>query len=185
MTVEYVFEGSDQTLVKNGFLIENEKELASRLNLEHFDGMLASGQGPQMNAYQGYFVSMFLLMVANDDYNFSTHKNICLLKGSDIIPVPYDFDFSGFVNAHYAIPNPNLPAHRLRDRVIVHKYEDEKLLNEVIDLFVSKSETIEALIDGTSILDKSAKKDLNKFIGRFIKYIDKNRELPYNEVLSF
>ena len=52
---------------------------------------------------------LFEYMISNTDWNVSLLHNIKLIRKKDtkeIIVVPYDFDYSGLVNADYAVPNP-------------------------------------------------------------------------------
>ena len=44
-------------------------------------------------------------MIGNRDVNVATGKNVKVLRSNfGFIPIPYDFDFSLFVDAPYAFP---------------------------------------------------------------------------------
>jgi len=63
-------------------------------------------------------VTLFNFMIGNLDWSIVRHRNIVMLGGSDgeQIPVPYDFDMSGMVNAMYATPPPLFPVENVRER---------------------------------------------------------------------
>ena len=185
--LEYIYEGenNDSTkIVKSGFLIQSESEVAQVNNMTVFEGYLAKDD-PKIDVFQTYLTSIFMLMVANDDYDFLSNRNVCILEGDKYYPIPYDFDFSGFVNAHYSIPNPNIPSHRLRDRVVMYEYNNQETLDAVIDHIASKEEEITSKIESAEYLTKSSRKDLKKYISGFIKYLTKKRELPFHEVIPY
>jgi hypothetical protein len=50
---------------------------------------------------------MFQYLIGNTDWTVRRFHNVKLVRiGRDYYPVPYDFDFSGLVDAPYAGPNP-------------------------------------------------------------------------------
>ena len=64
-------------------------------------------------------VGVFEYFIGNTDFSISALHNIALLAQPDgnVIPVPYDFDFSALANARYATPDPKLAIDRVRDRL--------------------------------------------------------------------
>lgn len=61
----------------------------------------------------------FAFMIGNTDWSNTTQHNVKMLDKGDgkFIPVPYDFDYSGFVNAPYAIPYDYLPIKKVTERL--------------------------------------------------------------------
>ncbi len=58
-------------------------------------------------------LAMFQYMIGNGDYSVTGRHNLRILAmatsgPSGFIPVPYDFDYTGLVNTHYAIPGESL-----------------------------------------------------------------------------
>lgn len=187
LEIEYIFKDDEENptrITKRAFLIENEDELADRMNTTVFDGFIAQDDSKLEN-YESYLASLFMLMIANDDYDFYTNRNVCILEGDNFTPIPYDFDFCGLVNAHYAIANPNIPTHRLRDRVIVQKYPNGAGLKKAIEQMLSKEEIIISTIEAAEYLSKTSRKDIKKYINSFFKYLEKNQELPHHEVITY
>lgn len=84
------------------FFIEDTKEVADRSNAKR----LRRNVHPQQ---QDDFISTlndyFQFMIGNTDYSLAYQHNEKLLfvDGMKAIPVPYDFDMCGLVNANYAV----------------------------------------------------------------------------------
>lgn len=63
-------------------------------------------------------LALFQYMIGNTDWSIVRERNVVLLQDSDgkQHPLPYDFDMSGLVNAHYAGPAPGLPIDKVTER---------------------------------------------------------------------
>jgi hypothetical protein len=63
-------------------------------------------------------VALFQFMIGNTDWSIENQDNVILLKlpGGSHMPVAYDLDLSGLVNAHYAAPAPGLPITSVKQR---------------------------------------------------------------------
>jgi hypothetical protein len=101
-------------------VLEDEEELAARLNgemTEEFGLSLDS-----MMSHQAGLMVMFQYMIGNTDWELATHRNVRLLKSAKtgrILPVPYDFDFSGLVSAPYATPSSGTGLRTVQDRFLM------------------------------------------------------------------
>jgi len=94
-----------KTISRYAFLIEDIKVLADRNNCYQVKlnnlGMKHMDKGSMIQ------LSLFQFMIGNVDWSIPGLHNIKVLKSKDIsreysFPVPYDFDFTGFVDAGYA-----------------------------------------------------------------------------------
>ena len=63
-------------------------------------------------------LAVFQYLIGNTDWSVKALHNIKLLSvpGSAPIAVPYDFDYSGLVNASYAVPPAHLPLSSVTER---------------------------------------------------------------------
>ena len=63
-------------------------------------------------------MSIFQYMIGNLDWSVLKSHNIALFRREDgtIIPLPFDFDYSGLVNAEYAVPPKALHLYSIRVR---------------------------------------------------------------------
>ena len=97
--------------------IESEDDLARRMGGKIqelrgalFDDLLTE---PLMDA------SLFQYAIGNTDWSlFGLHNaRVMVMPDGKVIPVIYDFDFSGLVNTHYAGPDPRMGIKTVRDRL--------------------------------------------------------------------
>lgn len=107
-----------ETRTKIGFLIEDEDQMAARNRgvLEEVDDRMNPGL-----TYAPYSVmtSLFQYMIGNTDWSAIDFHNVKLLHSEEgrFFTVPYDFDFSGVVDARYAAPDPSLPIRSVTERL--------------------------------------------------------------------
>jgi len=74
-------------------------------------------------------VAVFHYMIGNTDWSIIKQDNVVLLRGEKgkQVPVVYDLDMSGLVDAHYAQPAPGVPIHSVKQRYFkgfCHPYSD-------------------------------------------------------------
>ena len=138
-----------------GFLIEDTAQLRARMGAEkasQFDHQLTDFDVETVKN-----VAIFQYLIGNTDWQLLVGHNLKMVKkGDKIIPIPYDFDFSGLVNASYAVPNadynlisnqerimPELPDVFMdwHDTVYFYHGQREKLLKLVKDFKVLKKES--------------------------------------------
>jgi len=125
-TFDYVETNGKTVASKLGFFTEDVDDAASRNDLK------AATVGPVVRAGQldpatAARAALFEYMIGNTDWSMRQAPpggdcchNFRLLGAanaqSGLIPVPYDFDSSGFVNAPYAAPAEQLGLSSVRDR---------------------------------------------------------------------
>ncbi len=102
---------------KVGFLIEDEEIMAER----NRSTLIEQSQfhPSRMEGTHAVLVAMFNYLIGNSDWSPVFFHNSKLLRTEDgrYLTVPYDFDWSGVVNARYATPDPSLPIRNVRQRV--------------------------------------------------------------------
>ena len=107
-------EGEEDTLTRFAFFIEHEDELAARLGAEISEDPV---HPDVMNPDLMRIVDVFQYMIGNTDWSVTGLHNILLLKTeNDYYPIPFDFDWTGLVNARYATPDPGLRLRSVEDR---------------------------------------------------------------------
>jgi hypothetical protein len=131
------------------------------------------------NRQQITFVSVFQYMVGNTDWAVPNYHNIKLMvPKTDTLarpyPVPYDFDYAGFVNAPYAVPAEDLDIRNVRERSYRGFPRTMEELQPILDVFKEKKETILLAISNFSLLGPNEKKDMRKYIGQFYDIIEHN-----------
>jgi hypothetical protein len=99
-----------------GFLFEEGGALAKRVGAKEIE---TKGTRPgDLDPYAESVFGLFQYMIGNTDWSFSALHNLEIMaKDGTYFPVPYDFDFSGAVEASYATPMPNIGIRSVRQRV--------------------------------------------------------------------
>ena len=97
--------GAREPLTRMGFLLESEEEMAARL-----EGMALDIPGARATAFEPRYMGLMFLfqyMIGNIDWSTANTQNLQVIRvDSDHYAVPYDFDWSGLVDAPYAGPSP-------------------------------------------------------------------------------
>ncbi len=174
-------ENDIEPTTKYSFLIEDIDEMASRLKAKEIN----TYQMPtdSCSSFDYDVLCMFQYMISNTDWNLGLLHNIKLMeekKTGAIIPVPYDFDYSGLVNADYSVPNPDYPQYTTRHRIFIGEISSDEEIEKVTKVFKEKEKEIFALINGFELLDKSWRKDMTRYIKKFYKDIYKTKRLKRN-----
>jgi hypothetical protein len=151
-----------------GFFIEPEDLLADRLDAYPLkkDNIGLNQTDPGLTD----IMAVFQYLIGNADYSITGRQNVKLLILKDIenrnpIPVPYDFDYSGFVNANYAIPGDNLGITSVTQRYFLGPCRSEEAFKQIFSYFNEKSEEIYNLVESFEYLSEKEK-------NRAIEYLD-------------
>src|SRR5690606_36094724 len=108
-------EKKQEPIERFGFLIEHPRELADRMDGRILGEAYGVPKNIHLPAYKVF--TLFQYMIGNTDWGLSNRHNVelveCQVDGVRLpVPVPYDFDFCGLVDAPYAIPHHS---HRIQD----------------------------------------------------------------------
>jgi hypothetical protein len=149
---------------------------------EHFDS-LAARNGAQFWPTENFdprtgdvaqlaTVELFEFMIGNTDWSLLRGHNIAHLRAADntVAAVPYDFDFSGIVNASYATSQAR-GVRRVTQRVyrgFCHPGLDWEAL---FRRFETEREPIAALIDRTPALDEAQRSMVRAYVASFYEII--------------
>jgi hypothetical protein len=130
-------------------------------------------------------IDFFQYMISNSDWSSAFQHNIIVLKTEDktYLPVPYDFDMSGFVNAPYGVVSEQLNTTSVRDRVYRGFCQKPELLNSVrISYLKSESQIMGVLDDYQEELGQKEITDLKKFLGEFFSILKDEKSYVTNIV---
>lgn len=177
--INYINENDTGNVISSyGFLIENLDHLAERSHAV----LLDEGVIQQQDMIPGIMarLAVFQYMIGNVDWQVGTH-NVKVIQVPDkdtllAIPLPYDFDFSGFVNADYAIPRKNLGLTDIRQRRYLGDCTLNGLLYSVLEEFIDFQQDFADVINNFNLLNKKNKKDLLSYLDEFYKLLLKNQE---------
>ncbi|MFC2098715.1 hypothetical protein ACFLSP_03110 [Bacteroidota bacterium] len=169
--MKYIDTGKNgKTTESWSFLIEPEEMLADRLNMIALKNDKVNIQ--QTDTTWTNNMSIFQFMIGNADYSVRGRHNVKLLRFQDpmksnLIPVPYDFDYCGLVNAHYAIPGETLGISSVKERYFLGPCRTKKDYQDVINEFMSKKESILDLVNGFEYLSDKEKTQVSSYLEEF------------------
>jgi len=171
-----------------GFLIEPLEQMVLRVN-GSLPEIPAVSLG-QLDQKQAALVYVFQYLVANTDWSFVTGgndeyccHNIELIKiGSKLVPVPYDFDLSGIVNASYAHPDPSLYISRVVTRLYRGFCTDPEILRGALNDITSREKDVLDIINNLPVLtDKEKRKKISYLEDFFRKADDQDKMISLFE----
>ncbi len=164
-------EGNYDKMGHYAILIEETDELAARLGGVEFEGLNQPKEA--FAAEEENLMSVFQYMIGNEDWDLVMLRNLKLIRpddGGKLIPVPYDFDFSGFVNAPYAVPNSKYGLANVRQRAFMGIPAGKEQLQETLKHFRLYRNHIRAVIRSFKLLGFSERMNAIDYLDSFYKY---------------
>ena len=159
------------------FFVEDPDDVAARLGRKP---MPAKGaRFDDIDTGPLTLLSMFEYFIGNTDWSISGLHNITLLQDStgSTIPVAYDFDWTGAVNARYAFPDKTLKIHTVTDRLYRGNCPTPEQLKITLDKFREKHAAIDAIFTQLPQLTPGRAKQMKSFFDDFWKRLDDPRGL--------
>ncbi|MFT7120110.1 MAG: hypothetical protein ACJAZ9_000280 [Neolewinella sp.] len=161
----------------HGFLIEEEEQL------EHRYGKViklkkANTRGMQREAYLN--MCLFNYLILNSDWHIFNLHNVELVSPSEnpeLIPIPYDFDYSGFVGTSYSVPREGLNVSSIYVPVWLGKYITSDEMKDMASKFLANAGRAEALITNYPGLKKSDRRRMLKRLEDFNKLMANEKKL--------
>lgn len=157
-----------------GFFLEDDDDMAERMG-----GKIEEAQGVSFgmaDSAQVALMGVFLYMVGNTDWSLPYLHNVkVVMRGFDYLPVPYDFDWSGIVNAPYARPDYRLGTRNVKQRVWRGSCMSPELLDATLDKFVAAQERILDLYRAQEGVEPKWQRDSISYLEEFFKLIADRR----------
>lgn len=159
-------------------LLEDEEELVARLKgeLREDYGMSSDSLHPNQTA----LMVMFQYMIGNTDWDISMLRNVRMVRAplsGRILPIPYDFDFSGFVSAPYSSPSSDTGLKTVRDRFLMPNGMKPETLKRALVMLKSYKAGFYALCN-SKYLSYSASEDIKGYLRGFFEQIEGKNEIP-------
>ncbi len=158
-----------------GVLVEPTSELEARINATEVDEDMMNPDPNLINTTVENQVSMFQYMIGNEDWSIQMMRNVKAFQSNadgKYILVPYDFDFSGLVNASYAIPNNNYGLSSVEQRYYLGMATTPNILRYTKKLFESKKDHILKIIKDLPKLSSGGEYYISQYIEAFYTDID-------------
>jgi len=167
--------GKWKPLDSYAFIIEDEDIMSQRLKGQIKDQKNMHPLAGGFDDYQTNLLSVFEYSIGNTDWSIPGLHNVKLLEfddGKSIIPIPYDFDWCGMVNAPYAVPNEILGLPDVRTRLYRGYKADEAVLQQVFNKFIEKKDEVFDLYQSCQALSKSHRKSSISYLEAFYRTIE-------------
>ena len=142
-----------------GIFIEDVKRMAKRYDSNLYKRPIHPGNYSNIDAVRH---AIFQYMVGNTDFSVTYQHNMKLIfKDKIYIPIPYDFDLSGFVNTSYSLVSEvrktPLPIENVTERYYMGYKRDYKLFEIVRQEFINlKPELLTLIINHKSFFENDA-----------------------------
>jgi hypothetical protein len=184
LRVNYINTAKDKKpIVQYGFVIEPNELLEKRTNSVEIRTTVS-----QVNISPPSLTecALFNYMIGNTDWSVPNRHNVLLLnipKRADNyvdLIIPFDFDYSGFVNADYAVPFETLPIKTVRDRLYVSICRSEEEFSNELKKFAEKKDDFYRVINDFPYLKDRSKKDIINYLDYFFSGMDKRNTLIRN-----
>ncbi len=175
LRLTYADSGSGKVHAKRyAFLIEEPEALAKRVGGKIIEEKGASAS--DLDDYHSALLGVFEFMIANTDFSIGGLHNVELLARDEgtLIPMAYDFDYSGAVNTHYAVPDPKLNMVGVRQRLYRGYCTEPAAMQNVLALFRSKKDAIYALYrdDIGKLLPEKIVRETLEYFDEFYRVIN-------------
>jgi hypothetical protein len=160
-----------------GFVMEEPAALAARMGGKMID---QHGARPgDLDPFQDALFGVFQYFIGNTDFSEAGLHNVELFLNNDgvVMPIAYDFDFSGAVNARYATVDSSLPIPNVRQRLFRGYCTDAESYAKAFAVFQEKKPQIYALYSDSigTLMDRGKVKETLRYFDDFYATISDRR----------
>ena len=172
--VTYVDSARHDTIIRYGFLIESDTALAARIAATPVRAN--NVYDPVIEASYMTLVAVFQYLIGNNDWSVWGRHNMAVFQKTaaprPLLAVPYDFDFSGAVNAPYASPPPQVPIKTVRERWYRGFCQPDSVLLGAIARFRAAKDSIYANVRAVPDLPEGDVRNVLQYFDDFFKVIE-------------
>jgi hypothetical protein len=162
-----------------GFIVEDEDAYALRTGAKIVpESAKLNSTGLEREPF--LLMYLFQYMIANTDWSVGNRHNVMIVKlpqYSRTVALPYDFDYSGFVDQSYAVPDNSLPIKSVSQRHFMPYVISKKEFDIAVTHFQEKKQTILAACDNAKYLNASQIERNKSFLLDFYKELDQPEKL--------
>ncbi|MEQ9568547.1 MAG: hypothetical protein RLN75_00020 [Longimicrobiales bacterium] len=161
--------GGDDPVERWAVLLESEEALAERIGgtlLEAPDDAIHPSRILDPHAGR---VTLFQYMIGNTDFSLYGPHNVANVETDYalVVPVPYDFDWTGLVDAPYAEPDPSLGLRSVRQRLFRGLCRPSTRYSSLYEDFLERRPEITAMVEGLTALSDDAREDVLEYLDDF------------------
>lgn len=169
--------GAVRPIKRYGFLLEDTDEMAERLGGTECD-VCVNPDPRLLDPKEENLLSVFQYMIGNGDWSLRMARNVKFVErpSGQLLPVPFDFDFSGLVDASYAIPNREFGQLDVQSRVYMGLQPDKEILFETLAKFARKKKDLYAMVRQHKGLKNDTRIFITAYLDRFFYAIENGTE---------
>lgn len=180
--IDFVDTGKNEKVnTSYGFLIEDGDAMAERLGMQYLGGKAILPENTE--PFHAAELAVFQYMIGNTDWSIKGKHNTKVLAeefedGSiELYAVPYDFDYSGLVNAPYAVPPEFLEIEKVTERL----FRSYCSTDEEFDAAFAKLQELRpdfyTLIDNFEYLPENERKKIKSYLKDFYDILESPRKI--------
>jgi hypothetical protein len=185
--VTYRSSETDKGVTRFGYLIEDIGDVAYRNDRDELTAPSHAISIAQLDPRASARAALFEYMIGNLDWDFLAAlpntdcchnsrliaaRNAAPATATNVVPVPYDYDWSGLVDSPYAGPPPGFSIDRVTERVYRGYCASGPQMGAVIDEFRSHRDQMLALVDAEPHLDAAFRAKTERFLNGFFAVLD-------------
>ena len=180
--IDYTYKDGHTFTTRLGFFIEDIDDVAKRNGQDRIRGVTRISES-QLDAAAAARYAVFEYMISNLDWAMTAGPagtdcchNARLLgaegatgASADLIPVPYDFDYAGLVNAPYAVPPEGIHVANVKVRryrgFCAHNEESKAFLAQIS----TRRDSLMAILNDTPQLDDKTRRNAASYLDQFFE----------------
>ncbi|MEO6131668.1 MAG: hypothetical protein ABIQ02_07460 [Saprospiraceae bacterium] len=177
-------DGEEAHETSYAFLMENAEELTDRLHARLNKNTMIGSSAVERQLFLK--VSLFEFMIGNTDWYVPLRHNIEFIGVTGyklLVTVPYDFDYSGLVNAPYAAHHESLKLPSVTMRYYQGWCQSEDEVKEALKIFEDQKEKILGMCDHIQGFNDKSIKHTRGYLQDFFDIIENPRKLD-NQIME-
>ena len=173
--------GKFKNYTQYSFLIEDDADMAKRNDCRKKTLFPAYNQ-EATDRNMMTLVTLFQYMIGNTDWAVPNNHNIALIwpkKNDAALPyaIAYDFDFSGLVDAGYAVPSEIIGTEKVTERVYRGFPRTMEELQLCLDKFRAKKEEMLKYVNEFSLISARTRKSMVEYLEEFFSTIESRKQV--------
>lgn len=163
-----------------GFFIEDVDDVAARNDAFELEPDRMSEAWADTKLAN--IMAVFEYAIGNTDWHIGNLHNMKVIKSNDPITgtsylIPYDFDFSGFVNTHYALPNDVHMIPDVKTRLFLGTCTSRaEIMAAVLHVKAAQEEWTE-IINSCPWLEEDTKRESLSYMEEFYRLLESPRRM--------
>jgi len=120
-------------------------------------------------------MTLFNYMIGNTDWAAANSHNIRFIVSRDhpkALPIAYDFDYAGLVDAPYAVHRESIGIDEITERYFQGRCEDKNYYAAAVPIFIEKKAKFHEIIESFELLSQGERKGMLNYLDEFYKLLE-------------